>query len=89
MVFHSLYKTVILPIAECNINYENINYRKYGIHYNDNHYLTFTNEHSLKLHFLNAFHDTMSVGKNGFIESNINGPDVIFSLENCPTDSII
>ena len=79
-MYHSLYNTVILPITECKVQYEITNYMRYGIHYYDDHYLTFTNEDSLKLHYLNAVHDKMSVGNDGFIETSINGPDVIFPL---------
>ena len=79
---------MILPITECNVSYENTNYRRYGIHYHDDHYLTFSNKDSLKLHYLNAVHDKMPVGKDGFIETSIKGPDVIFSKDHCPSTNI-
>lgn len=78
-----------MPLFQSDVSLAPNDYNRYCIINNDELYLSFDYEEPLKLHFLNAIHSDMSIGSDGFIETDVNGPDILFRRNHIPTKNIL
>ena len=88
LVYHSANTTLILPATTVRKGLCHTNYSKYGLCDFEDNCIQYTNIDSLKLHYLNCIHCKSKTGKDGFIESSVKGPDVLFNSYSFPTKNV-
>ena len=88
LVYHSANTTLILPATTVRKGLRHTSSTKYGLCDFEDNCIQYTNIASLKLHYLNCIHHQSKAGKDGFIESSIEGPDVLFDTFSFPTKNV-
>ena len=88
LVYHSANTTLILPATTVRQGLCPTSSTKYGLCDFDDNCIEYTNVASLKLMYLNCIHSQSKAGKDGFIESSVKGPDVLFNTFSFPTKTV-
>ena len=88
LLFLSTDMIVIVPIMNINEKFPYDNFKRYGIHINKVQVRYFKKSDNIKLHYLNAIHDEMCLGLDGYLQSSVNGPDIVLQLPHLPTQSL-
>ena len=85
LLFLSYEKIVIIPSESIDHRFGHNDHRRYGISDGKVYCHKFNNYDRIKLHYLNVIHKGMSIGDDGFIQSSINGPDIILRMPGLPS----
>lgn len=59
-------------------------HERFELHTYDMDCLNMVDSNRLKIQYLNCIHDKICLGSDGYIESLVDGPDIIFHHDNCP-----
>ena len=87
-IYHSPQKTLILPATMVRKGIPANNYKKYGFTEYEDYCIEYSTKDTLKIQYLNCIDKETKLGKDGFIQSNVNGPDVLFNTLEFPTKNL-
>ena len=88
LLFLSYNKIVIIPSESIDHRFGYDDHRRYGIRHGKVYCHKFNNYDRIKLHYLNVIHKDMSIGDDGFIQSPLNGPDIILKMPGLPSKTL-
>ena len=88
LLFLSYEKIVIIPSESIDHRFGYNDHRRYRIRHGKVYCHKFNNYDRIKLHYLNVIHKGMSIGDDGFIQSSVNGPDIILRMPGLPSKTL-
>ena len=79
---------MILPATTVRKGIAHTDHKKYGFCDYEDDCIQYGNKCSFRLHYLNCIHDNAQLGKDGYVQSGVDGPDVLFNSYSFPTKNL-